>query len=491
MKKEKNNNGRILNYILLALIVISTIMMIIFHNNITVSYIATILMFLADIIFCLKNFKKRTLLFLFLSCFFIFLMGRQTVELIETRKVVYIFSKDISIHIIRCLYISLLSVLIGFYFVEKYAKEYTGNVKDNIKLFNYSVSKEKIKMSLQKYSKIMFIIGFALNIILIIEKVIYIQEHSYLEYYKSFTSAIPYIIRIIANIRTIAFFIFIATLPSKKQSRIPIILYFLESIMMLFIGNRGNCIINVLILIYYIVFRQSLNKNEKWIKKSYVITLCAAIPFIFAGLSLIVYIREKIPLDNFSFVGQVERFFKSIGNSVNIIGYGKLYEKELPRNTLYSFGDFIQYLKYNPIISRIFGLNHLEYYTKEYAMSGASFMHTISYFIEPEAYLNGHGYGSSYIAELYSDFKYIGVIFGNLFLGAYMAIFNKIYKKSYLLSACMLLSYNIMLFIPRAAFDYILTYVFNFTVILGIIIIVGLTMCDIFIQKGKEKLLNE
>ena len=204
MKKEKNNNGRILNYILLALIVISIIMMIIFHNNITVSYIATILMFLADIIFCLKNFKKRTLLFLFLSCFFIFLMGRQTVELIETRKVVYIFSKDISIHIIRCLYISLLSVLIGFYFVEKYAKEYTGNVKDNIKLFNYSVSKEKIKMSLQKYSKIMFIIGFALNIILIIEKVIYIQEHSYLEYYKSFTSAIPYIIRIIANIRTIA-----------------------------------------------------------------------------------------------------------------------------------------------------------------------------------------------------------------------------------------------------------------------------------------------
>ena len=118
-------------------------------------------------------------------------------------------------------------------------------------------------------------------------------------------------------------------------------------------------------------------------------------------------------------------------------------------------------------------------------------MHTISYFIDSEAYLNGHGYGSSYIAELYIDFKYWGVIVGNLFLGAYMAIFYKIYKKSYILSACLLLSYNIMLFIPRAEFDYIITYVLNFTAILGMIIIVGMSLLEIVVQKYKEKLLDE
>lgn len=489
MKLEKNNCKNVLKYIPMILVVISIVIIAIFYENITLSYIAVIMIFIASIIFCLQNIKKRILLFLFMGCFFIFLMGRQVVELIETGKVVYIFSNAISMHIIRTLYISLLSMLVGFYLVEKYVKECKEN--KNIKVLNYNITKEELKSKLQKYSKIIFFIGWAINIILILEKAIYINEHSYLEYVKSFTSYIPYVIRIIANTRTIAFFIFIATMPNKKECKIPIILYLLESIMVLFVGNRGNCIINILTIIFYIVFRQFINKDEKWVKKSYIIAICIAIPFIFAGLSLLVYIRENIQLESFNLIGQIERFFKSIGNSVNIIGYEKLYENEIPKTGLYSLGNVIQYIVYNPITNMIFNLNYPVYYTQEYAMSGASFMHTISYFIDSEAYLNGHGYGSSYIAELYIDFKYWGVIVGNLFLGAYMAIFYKIYKKSYILSACLLLSYNIMLFIPRAEFDYIITYVLNFTAILGMIIIVGMSLLEIVVQKYKEKLLDE
>ncbi len=491
MKEEKSKYQIIINCIQILIILASISIIVIFRKNITASYIAVLLIFIANVIFCLRNIKKRILLFMFMGCFFIFLMGRQTLELIKTGKVVYIFSNEISMHIVTTLYISLISILIGFYIVEKYVKEYTEKNEKIIKIFKHRISKEEIKGSLQKYSKLLFEIGWIINIILVIEKAIYINTYSYLDFVKSFSSSIPYFISIFANFRTIAFFIFLATMPEKKKATKIIFLYLIETIMLLLIGDRGNCIINILLIIFYVVFRQLINKEEKWIKKSYAIIALTMLPFIFVGLSLFVYIREGIVLEKFSFIEQFERFFKSIGNSVNIIGYEKLYENNLPRNILYSFGDFIQYIKYNPITRIIFKINHAPYYTEEYAMSGMSFMHTISYLINPKAYLQGHGYGSSYVAELYADFKYIGVIFGNMFLGAYMAIFYKIYKKSYILTACLLLSYNIMFFIPRAAFDYIITYIFNLTAILGTIIIVAVSIADIIVHRNKEKLLNE
>ena len=113
-------------------------------------------------------------------------------------------------------------------------------------------------------------------------------------------------------------------------------------------------------------------------------------------------------------------------------------------------------------------------------------MHTISYFINPTQYLEGHGRGSCYIAELNIDFGYTGVIIGNLFLGAYMAIFYKIYKKSYILTACLLFSYRIMFFIPRAPIIYIITYVFNFTAIASIMLILFLTLGEIYIKRYRR-----
>ena len=444
------------------------------------------LMFLSNILFCIKKIKERILLFLFSGAFFTFLMGREMMNLLQYGEISYNFDIEVQFHIILSLYISLLFLQIGFILCEKFVKNV--EPKETVKFFNLQIDRESLTNTLRKYAKIIFIIGWILNIFVSIEQIIYVANYSYLEFAKSFTSKIPYIIRVIANFRTIAFFIFLATIPPKKDARPILIMYVLEAIISLLFGDRGNCIINILIVVFYIVFRQCINKEEKWITKKQVIAIIIMIPLIFAFLSAFVNFREGTDVGKFTISSQIIRFFKSIGNSVNIIGYGKEYETQLQDvGSLYSFGDLKQYILYNPITEKIFNMEHAPYHTEEYALSGQSFMHTISYLISPDNYLQGHGYGSSYIAELYVDFGYIGIALGNLFLGTYMAIFYKIYKKSCILTGCLLLSYRIMFFIPRAPFDYIITYVFNFTAIASVFVILGLTIGEIIIKKNRRK----
>ena len=485
--KEENKLKKVINILQILIIITSFILLIIFReNNITMSYIALILLMMSSFIYCLKDIKKRIIFFLFNGSFFTFLMGKETIDLLQYGSVSYNFDQGIQFHIILSLYLSLLALQIGFILIEKFVKK-EFNTKDTINLIKMEIDKESFKNILRKYSKIIFIVGWIINIFISIEQIMYVANNSYLEFAKSFTSNIPYVIRIMGNFRLIAFFIFLATIPEKKETKPILIMFLIESIISLFYGDRGNCIINIFIMFFYIVFRQWKNKNEKWINKKQVITIIIIIPLLIAFLSFFVFLREGIDIGDFNIFAQIQRFFKSMGNTVNILGFAEQYKQELKEvGNLYSLGDLKQYIIYNPITEILFGWEHAPYYTKEYALSGQSFMHTISYFINPTQYLEGHGRGSCYIAELNIDFGYTGVIIGNLFLGAYMAIFYKIYKKSYILTACLLFSYRIMFFIPRAPIIYIITYVFNFTAIASIMLILFLTLGEIYIKRYRR-----
>lgn len=484
--KEKNKVKLAATFIQYLLIIISAMLLIIFREtDITMKYICVCLMFLSNILFCIKKIKERILLFLFSGAFFTFLMGRELMNLLQDGTISYTFDMQIQSHIINSLYLSLFFLQIGFTLCEKLVKKSEPN--EVIKFLKLQIKRESLAKLIKKYAKIVFIVGWILNIFVSIEQIVYVANYSYLEYSKSFVSKIPYIIRIVANFRTMAFFLFLTAMPNKKELRPILIMYILESLISLLYGNRGNCIINILIVVFYIVFRQYVNKKEKWITKKQVIIIIILIPFIFAFLSAFISYREGIDIGEITISSQIVRFFKSIGNSVNIIGYGKKYETQLNEiSKLYVLGDIKQYILYNPIAKELFNMELAPDHTKEYALSGQSFMHTISYLIDSKGYIQGHGYGSSYIAELYADFGYIGIAIGNLLLGAYMAIFYKIYKKSFILTSCLLISYRIMFFIPRASFDYIITYVFNFTAIVSCIIILALSIGEIKIRGDKK-----
>lgn len=111
-------------------------------------------------------------------------------------------------------------------------------------------------------------------------------------------------------------------------------------------------------------------------------------------------------------------FFQGQGVSVNVIGYAKECEGTYPEtNISYTFGPIIQELKHNPV-SNFFGL--FPFYKSqelEAVYHNNNFGATITYLVDPQRFLGGGGLGSSYIAEAWVDFGYVGIIVVNFVFG--------------------------------------------------------------------------
>lgn len=79
-----------------------------------------------------------------------------------------------------------------------------------------------------------------------------------------------------------------------------------------------------------------------------------------------------------------------------------------------------------------------------------NFSHNFSYLVRKDDYLNGQGWGSSYILETYVDFGYIGLILFNLILGILLVYMLKRLGRNTLLDTIFLLSLTTIFLIPRA-----------------------------------------
>src|SRR5690606_3586624 len=119
---------------------------------------------------------------------------------------------------------------------------------------------------------------------------------------------------------------------------------------------------------------------------------------------------------NINIIDSIFEFFYAQGVSANVIGYTMVLDESIPDGKLYSIGPILQFIS-NYYGYFIQGIPMPSGQTVELALNGYLFSHTISYLIMPTLYLAGIGYGSSYIAELYADFGYFGIIFGSLFYG--------------------------------------------------------------------------
>ena len=78
------------------------------------------------------------------------------------------------------------------------------------------------------------------------------------------------------------------------------------------------------------------------------------------------------------------------------------------------------------------------------------FAHVMSYTLHPH-YLEGQGYGSSYIIELYKDFGYIGLMLYSVILGAFLSGICYLYKKNKVVCYCCLVILMSVYFAPRDA----------------------------------------
>lgn len=431
------------------------------EKNEEIMFLAGFAFLVFEIVEKAKEFYKNIAYILFLISFFVFLQGRYLVSIIFTRTMLTEFSAEIATHINLSIMISLLSLHFGYLIAHKVKFTVRGYGQANPLTVDNNYSNKggnKIDVSLYLfYASAFFAVVSQLDIFF------FVRNYSYVEYYLTYSSHVPRLLQVFGNMYVVFFIIFLCTYPPKEKCRIPIIVFVIISVLVLLTGDRGGMIQNISILVVYCLWRQK-NEGEMWIKPRTIFLAVLLSPVIMALLSFFVYFREGLDVGALTFGAQLQRFLSISGRSANVLGYAIENQNRFPKQ-FYTFGGLIDYIKYNPISSALFGFSKPAPQTVEFAMNMHSFDSALSYFVYPQTYFNGHGIGSSYLAEVFYDFGYIGIVIISIIYSAMLNKCETIGTNSILKRSLMLLLIRGLYYAPRGPALIPITNILNITTI--------------------------
>ena len=463
----------ILNITIFTIIIILFVIGYAINNN-NLLLTTTVIFCFFNIISSLKNIRININFIVFNITFFVLLLGRYFLQMISGENYGTIFPEEITKNTILLLFISLVALYIGKSSFELYKKKF--NKKKQVKVNEEKIEekKEKIKY-VRQIARVMFIITFIMAFAVTLETAVFVQQNSYLAKYTDFQTKIPSIIHKIAQTNFIFLMIYLFTFPSKKETFAVVIVYTIYLVTSILSGGRSTFVIGILMLFMYFLSRERYIENEKYFTKKVIIILGILGVILIIFLSCYTTLRNNIAIENFNPFDKFKQFFIDQGGSVNVISYTQYYKDELPdTNSSYAFGPFINYIKHGTL-AKILGYGQ-DYYTNntvEMALYGNNLGATISYLVMPERYLNGEGLGTQYIAELYADCSYAGVIIYNLILGFLLMWFNNLKKENWIGLA---FSFNIlkkMIYLPRQfAMEWVINLL-SIPTILAIILVYG------------------
>ena len=410
------------------------------------------ILFFLEIIYCVSDFSRNIYLFCFLLCFFTFLLGGQIINTIM-QVYGYNFSEEIEMHTNIVLTLSLIGLILGYFITDRIGR--------HKKSTYYSINYQDIYyLNIRFLSKKIFFITYFLWVVILLDNVIYVLQSGYLSYYLSYHSRIPAIIRQVGYMAPMALFVFLATMPEKKEAKKPIIMYIAYLILSLGTGRRVYFMTGLLIVFAYMMMRNVINPEEEpWIAKKDIIKIILLIPILLVVMYFFEYIRADAYVGESSNYSPIIGFFVRQGTSINVIKYGELFKGRLNPEAHYSFYNIIKWLQGSgEFFNKLFSLNfnfEIGRQSAETAMEGTYLADFISYNANKSSYLMGMGYGSCYIEELFIDFGYIGVFLGNFLYGIMLCALlkNALGSRNVWKIALGFYITDLLIKAPRATFD--------------------------------------
>lgn len=399
------------------------------------------------IIYCSGDLASRSALFAFLIAFFTFLMGREIFEITGFHTIDSAFAEEYNLHAEQLIFISLVCLIIGYFVLSEIRLRRRRGVTD----LTYDSTYYK---TVRKVSGIVFWITFLFNFINLIDIVRYVMTYGYVAFYIGYEKNVPYIIEKIGDMCQIALFVFLATMPTKQESKYKIYGYILYLFMSLFSGQRSPLVSGLLTLFVYYMYRNSITtvKSDKWFGK-FEKNLCIIfIPLLILSMPLINIVRLGDDITVQDIFDGMTAFFYQQGVSITVIKRALIFEGALPDGKFYMFGGLWDFFHSN-VISRMLGMVSYSKNTVEHALEGSSLQHALSYIVMGNYYLMGHGLGSSYIAEAFHDFRYAGVIIINFIYGYILKRLFDFKQYNVWIAAVALSMLNALFLAPRGNAD--------------------------------------
>lgn len=429
----------------------------IIYSSFSLTLIAVLVLAITNVIVYLPNYKANIVFITFQFSYCFFLVGRFIlVEFFPEHAPIFLtkFTSDIEKHSAIALFLSLLAVSIGYTLFKKSPSKLC---------YTIDYSSFYIK-SIRRYTRNLIYITIIPAFIISYERFYFVFSHGYTAYYVDFESSIPLLIRRAADIYEVVTIVFLSTMPSKNESKFIIIFFLLIGLTSLGYGQRNGFLLNLIFIIFYFATRDELKLDASvWLRRSYIYILFASLPFLVSFLLHFSYMREGATLESASIMTDIVSFIYSLGGSGELVAFAKEKEDLFPTDKLYSFGPIIGLFKDNFLSRLMFDTSEYQKFSQANAFGENSFSFIISYLVIPEAYLKGAGLGSSYVAELWIDFSYIGVFFGSLLYGVLLANILYWLNRSIWITSVVLSGATLIIYSPRAEYLSIFNILFSFS----------------------------
>jgi len=375
-------------------------------------------------------------------------MGRDILETFELHAVVTDFSVEIDKHAVRLLNISLLSLILGYVLSDRVvAGGGKSNRTSSVDVQYYESAKIR---TYRKVSLYLFYGSMIFSIFALVDIGLFLVRNGYYATYTSY-NGLPWVIKKISDLTPITFFLFLATMPKKRDVNRNSIIFVVYLAMTLLTGKRFGFVAGFLILMAYYVKRNSVNSgNVQWLTKKTILIIMFCIPVMFFLLYVFGSVRYLSEANNLSFGDAITDFLYGQGVSIHVIKFS--YQHEYNPNRLYTFSSTMTFLQKN-FVSRLLGITSYSGNTVENALNGYSLAHANSYYVYGANYLSGKGTGSCYIAEVFHDFGYAGVVLLNIIYGIILNRFFKFENMGIMHITISLLLLQSLLFAPRGSAD--------------------------------------
>nr|WP_295280561.1 O-antigen polysaccharide polymerase Wzy family protein [uncultured Blautia sp.] len=408
-------------------------------------------------IYTLDNISKNIVMCSFLLSFFVFLLGREFIYEFFGGERLYSFLDVTNNQTFVIILISLLGIFGGSYYIKSSFK-FTERKGRKIKKVGKDVP---VNRGYQLACKLMFYVCYFASLVSVAYQIIFVKNVGYLASYTSEAggSGVPSVVAYVANFTPVILSMYLATCPDKIKVIFPMALYELYALLTLLTGQRYPFIgISLYILTYW--FLRERNEGG-WIKKWYYIAIIVMLPILMLGVTAYDSIRVGEKIDFHNVVDGFRDFFVDQGGSINVIRRTIYNANQLRDMPLVSFSSTYSTVCGNVIARKLFGITVYSGNSVEHAMLGHSLAHRLSYYAYGNGYLAGRGTGTSYIAELFHDFSYIGVFIGSFVYGVLIEKINRIDFKAYIKNGFLLALLYYIYLLPRGSFDGFVGGVFN------------------------------
>lgn len=385
----KRTNYSIRFQILLLLGIVSLIEYIvdIFNSNITLTnfyIIQLLIIYVLGFVECVRKLGIYNLFSLIISLFFVFVLGGIAVSPFFEYSIRVAVSPDYQefpeyiTQKTLVIYSVFFSCIFIFYF------------------FNYHKSSQKIILKDSQYRKKIYSIGRLILLLTFPVALLYGMELMSSDARTNMLidggSSAPLPLRIAHMLFTVAFYLIVASVPTKKQFLTSFFIYLIALIPVLMGGERGEVVVPIIFLVWY------LNKFYKYKIKLRFLVIGGV--FIMVMSYIIVFLRLDQEIDNTNIALLIFGFFASSSTSFKLMSWYLLYKDHILNHTYPFFLD--------SVIGGMLGASGQNVETLQVR---SSIGHQLVYAINPDYYLSGASMGTAFVTESY-EFGIIGVIIG-------------------------------------------------------------------------------